>query len=598
MAVLAPEYTWIFAITVVFAFIAAFGIGSNDMANSFGTTVGTKALTIGQVVVVAAICEFGGAVLLGAGVTSTIKSGVARIERFTASPELLMFGFMCVVIAAAFWDNFATSIGLPVSTTHTTVGATVGMTLALRGKGAVIWSMHKDEFPFISGMVAVLLSWVVSPIVAGGFTIILFLLVRHLILRRDNPVQKAMIGLPILVGGTFWLVTSFIIETGAKNKTWADRGKAFPIWVGAVCGTGIAIIFAIAIMPIIRKRVMQEQDIKDQAAADAEAAGVAPAKGGYEEKEDSWWTKNVSSKVPEGIRESKISKALFNGVNQDVHEIQKTDERVMALDANAEKFDTRTEGLFRYLQVFSACSMSFAHGANDVANAMGPLSAVYTIWQTGTVGKNSPVDTWILVLGGAGIVLGLATFGYKILRVLGVEAVKLTNARGFCAELGTAITVVIASRYGLPVSTTQCICGALLGVGLIEGVKGVNWYMFLRTFCGWLLTIVVAGFISAGLVAFGAYAPQKQGLDQVQTAAATLNSSSTAMLNMLYAANGPAANAFTTTLDGLNSTFYSTFMAKDKDVSQMANITGTILNQFNTSLAYNPFSQTAGLLVP
>jgi sodium-dependent phosphate transporter len=254
------------------------------------------------------------------------------------------------------------------------------------------------------------------------------------------------------------------------------------------------------------------------------------------------------SRVGKILFKNPVSRAVTHGATYDVHNI--LDEKhndfnntVAKMWEHAEVFDYKAERVFRYLQVFSACVMSFAHGSNDVANAVGPYAAVYNIWSTGTVSSNSTVPTWILVLGGVGIVCGLATYGYKIMRVLGVKSVKLTNSRGFCVELATAITVIVASRYGLPVSTTQSLCGAVLAVGLFEGAKGVNWLMFARIFCGWALTLVVAGFLAGGLTAFGAYAPNKFASDDFVIVDKYLLNTTSAILRDINSSSVAGANS-------------------------------------------------------
>ncbi len=196
---------------------------------------------------------------------------------------------------------------------------------------------------------------------------------------------------------------------------------------------------------------------------------------------DKWATKIKESRFGKWFVSSKWTKWIAKGLFYDVHDAVKTDERVIAVWQNAETFDFKTERLYRYLQVFSASAMAFAHGSNDVANAMGPFSAVYYTWDTSSVpSSKTPVPEWILAIGGAGIVCGLAIYGYRIMRVLGVKAVKLTNARGFVVETCTSLVVVIASRFGLPVSTTQVVCGAIVSMGIWEGRKGVNWWIALR----------------------------------------------------------------------------------------------------------------------
>ncbi len=249
----------------------------------------------------------------------------------------------------------------------------------------------------------------------------------------------------------------------------------------------------------------------------------------------------------------------------DVHECVRNDVKVAQVWANAEVFDYKTERLYRYLQVFSAMSMSFAHGSNDVANAMGPLAAIYYTWENGAVpGSKSPVPSWILALGGAGICLGLATYGYKIMRVLGVKSVKLTNSRGFVCEWSTALIVVLASRWGLPVSTTQIVSGAILSIGLWEGRRGVNWRVAGKIFFGWLITCVVAAGVSALITALGVFTPNMPQTKDILTGSNVSNIESAFQLAKLNKSAVVANNAtlqkavanLTATLKQLNSTYY------------------------------------------
>jgi sodium-dependent phosphate transporter len=591
------EYTWIFALTVIFSFGTAIGIGANDMANSFATTVGAKALTLGQVVILAGICEFLGAVLLGAGVTSTIKSGVADIKKFQDTPTLLMYGFMCVSLSSAIWDNTATFFSLPVSMTHTTVGATVGMALAL-DSGGVIWSRSKDEFPYITGMLPIFLSWIVSPVMCAIITVILFFFIRMFILRSPHGFMRAFYFLPVLVGGIFWLIVSFIIQTGAKNDTWTDRGDGFATYVGAIFGAAAFIITLAVVMPLLRKRIFAAADrvdsmheqYKDDPEALQKAMDVQAADTPFQ---------RMKARIPDSIRNNAVTRLLFMNVNVDVHDVTRTDAHTMAVHAHAETFDPKVESLFRYLQVFSAAVMSFTHGANDVANAMGPFAAVYSIWNSGSISSSVDVQEWILVIGGIGIVVGLAFFSARVIRTLGVRVCKLTNARGFCAELATAITVAIASRYGLPISTTQTITGGLLAIGLFEGLKGVNWRAVALVFTGWLLTLFVACGLGAMFTALGVNSPERRAVNSQLAFKEQYNVTNTAILDQLYAAAaGPANAAVVTTLNSLNETFYTAWQPDQPDFSDLLSVNADIFSQFNSSLAYNPFTQTAGTLAP
>lgn len=602
---------------------------AQKQANSFATTVASRALTLGKVVILAGIMEFAGAVLLGAGVTSTIKSGIARLSVFQAVPDVAMFGFLAVSVTTAFWDNTASYLALPVSMTHTTVGATVGMSLALFGGGAVIWSEDKDEFPYIGGMVPIFLSWVISPIMCGLITVILFGTIRQFVLRSEHSFARAFYVLPFMVFGTAWLITSFIIQTGAKNDTWDDRGDGFAAWVGAVCGIGSGLFTLFIIMPRLKKRILDQEHVDSLAnvghessitdkdmtkdpesgngeSSDGEKVEAAPKLSHaelhalkYAAKDKPWKEKTLWEK----IEFNPVSNILLHNVRQDIHSVADNDDHVKMVHDNAEVFDAKSESLFRYLQVFSACVMSFTHGANDVSNAMGPFAAIYQIWKSGEVPKSAPTPEWVLVIGGVGISVGLAVFGWRIIQILGVKTVKITNVRGFCAELATGITVAVASRYGLPVSTTMTITGGLLGVGMLEGLKGINYRVMLRIFSGWILTLFVACGVAAGVVAFGSYAPYKPGSVAIADSSEVFNATNTAMLAQMQAALNAASNAadadsIQQTIASLNSTFYEIFGPTVKSIDDMVNNNAAILGEFNATLAWNPFEQTPGLLVP
>lgn len=648
MAVLS-EYTWIFALAVVFAFFAAFGIGANDLANSFGSSVGTKALRMWQAVLIAAVCEFSGALLLGAGVTDTIKSGIANPQSFAATPAVFMYGFFAVIIAAAFWDNMACQLELPVSTTHTTVGATIGFALAAEGGSAVIWSASKSTFPYFKGVAAIFTSWVVSPLAAFVFVAIVFGLLRALVLRRKNCFQITFWLMPLFTGVVLGTIAGFIIQTGGKNGTWDDLSDVTVLWISVCCAVGSALFTLVFFMPFLKKTAIRDEaalqariaalqaakdasdgtvkgdDLKgsegsdvvgDDAVAvdmhaDKAAAGAVPppaanarhhgTTAGVDPEvlrkammdvdmanasgED--WTDKVAAKYHAWVRESKVgqaifknrvSKALAHSLFYDVHTVVAQDETVAAVWAHAEVFDYKTERMFRYLQVFSAAAMSFAHGSNDVANAMGPLSAVYYTWINGKVPpKQVEVQFWILALGGVGISVGLATFGYKIMRVLGVKAVKLTNVRGFVCEWVTTLIVVIASRYGLPISSTQVITGAIMSMGLMEGAKGLNWRLTFKVFGGWVLTLFVACGVSAAITAFGVYSPNKSADQDAYTSTNTINSQTYAQIQQLNSTS--ASNE----VAGWNSTLTSLWKPT-RNVVGTANLQAEVFSSFNSTV--------------
>lgn len=560
------EYTWIFVLSIIVAFFVAFGIGANDLANSFGSSVGTKAIKMWQAVIIAGFCEFLGAFFLGASVTDTVKSGVVNVSQFKNVPGLFMYGFFAAMCAAAFWDNFACYLEFPVSTTHTTIGAIMGMALVIGGGDGVTWWQSRDSFPYVRGFVVIVLAWIVSPICAFIAVSIVFLLLRWLVLRSKHSFVLSFWLLPVMVGFVMGLITGFIIQVGGKNGTWDSLSDGETAWISATVAGGTALITLVIVMPLLKKNAIKaeqrlqariatlqsEKDIKDAAGAEEgkakeldsdsdskEAADSAkpntamPAMKGTGEYADidpelfaracydidvvneedvvsRWSSRFANTKFSKFMMTSKWTKWLTKGLFYDVHDAVKNDKEVIKVWQNAETFDFKTERLYRYLQVFSASAMAFAHGSNDVANAMGPFAAVYYTWDNSAVpGSKTTVPAWILALGGVGIVCGLAIYGYRIMRVLGVKAVKLTNSRGFVVETCTALVVVLASRFGLPVSTTQVVCGAILSMGVWEGRNGVNWWVAVRIFAGWVITVFISCGVSALITALGVFTPNK-----------------------------------------------------------------------------------------
>ena len=443
-------YTWVFALSCIFSFACAFGIGANDVANAFASSVGAKALTMPQALIVAAFCEFGGAVLLGASVTDTIKGGIAKPETFANTPDLFLWGFFSVMVAAAFWDNFACHAHLPVSTTHTTVGATIGMALAIYGGGAVTWFSKKSEFPYIGGITPIVLSWIVSPVLAGFFVVVSFGLLRLFVLRSPKSFDRSLFVFPACTFLVFFTLTVFIIQTYLKNKLKLKTDKlpggleGKSVWIGALVGLAAAVAFGLVSFLYLKPKILAQEEQMNSRAAEIKAraaelgaanAGKAGAEGAgkasseaelraqavadidaanfetpsaFSQKVSAAWNNFRATRIGDLLTNNVVSRTISYGANYKVHDHIETDDRVAELWAKAEVFDFKTERLFRYLQVFTACAMSFAHGSNDVANAMGPFAAVYSTWINGkTPGKESVVQPWILALGGAGIVTGL-----------------------------------------------------------------------------------------------------------------------------------------------------------------------------------------------
>jgi len=432
------DYVWIVVIGSFLAFFTAFGIGANDVANAFATSVGAKAITITQAVFIASIFEFAGAVLLGSQVTDTVRKKIADREAFEDDPEVLMYGMLCVLAATGIWLTLASYLELPVSTTHSVIGGIIGMALTFKGSDAVVWyefDDSKDALSKFKGVVPVIASWIISPFLSGCFSVILFFGVRLLILRQTDSERRAYVFFPLLVGLTVAINSYFIIYKGFSREI---KGKELQDHLGdwthlVAWGLGLlsAAIVAIAVVPRLKEKIdTKRQDRIETKNAEEGAAGkdtpaVAAQEGG----------------------EAKAWKAA-NIFNHDVHAVVEKDNTVYEIHEASEKFDHDTEEVFKYLQVFTAMCDSFAHGANDVANSIGPFASIFMIYKKESAASKAAVPEWILVLGGAGIVVGLATYGYNIIRAIGVKLIKVTASRGFSIELGAAIVIILGSQYG------------------------------------------------------------------------------------------------------------------------------------------------------
>ena len=398
--------TLLIILAAAFGFFMAWGVGANDVANAMGTSVGSKALTIKQAILIAMVFEFAGAYLAGGEVTSTIRKGIVDAEVFKDSPDLLVFGMLSALLAAGTWLMIASFMGWPVSTTHSIVGAIVGFAAVGVSTDAVNWTK-------VSTIVA---SWVVSPVIAGTISFAIFRSVQHLILIQDDPFSKAKQYAPMYMFAVGFLMAMVTILKGLKH-VFKDIGISMTFGESIVWAMMFGIFLAIV--------------------------------GSY-----------LLSKV---------------GRNEELEASNRF--------ANVER-------VFAVLMIFTACSMAFAHGSNDVANAVGPLAAVVNVVSSGgDIAAKSVMPTWILLLGGAGIVFGLATYGYKVMGTIGRKITELTPSRGFAAELGAAATVVFASGTGLPISTTHTLVGAVLGVGLARGIGALNLRMIGAIFLSWVVTL-------------------------------------------------------------------------------------------------------------
>lgn len=394
------QYVYI-GLAAVFGLFMAWGIGANDVANAMATSVGSKALTIKQAILVAAVFEFLGAVLAGGAVTSTIRKGIVDADLLAGTPELLVYGMLAALLAAGTWLLIASRQGWPVSTTHSIVGAIVGFAAVGIGVDAVQWGK----------VGTIVMSWVISPLTAGFIAYLIYRSVQRLILSQEDPLARARRYVPVYIFFAAFTITLVTILKGLAH-------------VGLTISIRDSYILAIVI-----------------------AAGIAL-----------------------------LGSVFINRIKPDPK-------------AEKKQHFVTVEKVFGVLMVVTACGMAFAHGSNDVANAIGPLAAVITVAQTGAIASKSALPTWVLMLGGGGIVIGLATYGRHVIATVGRKITQLTPSRGFAAELAAATTIVIASGTGIPISTTHTLVGAVLGVGMARGIEAIDLRVVGRILVSWVVTI-------------------------------------------------------------------------------------------------------------
>lgn len=399
------------------AFYVAWNLGANDVANAMGTSVGSKAVTLKQALIIAGVLEFTGAVLFGHEVTETLATKIANPALFAATPQIFVTGMVTVLISCGVWLQIATSRGLPVSSSHAVVGAIAGFSWVALGVDAIDWSSIK----------LITIGWILTPLISGAIAALFYSQIKHWILDQPNQLVQLQEWIPwlsTLLLGIFGVIvlpslteplTNFVIELGFTIPAYD-----IPLLMGAVATVGLTII--------------------------------------------SW---------------RQLGKMGGDG---------------------GELLPNPVERLFARFQLLSACFVAFAHGSNDVGNAIAPLAAIVYINRTGSVPTDGiTIPIWILILGGAGIVGGLAVWGKKVIATIGENIIALQPSSGFCAELATATTILIASRLGLPVSTSHALVGGVVGIGLVQNINSIKFQTLKGIAAAWLITIPVSAILSAAL---------------------------------------------------------------------------------------------------
>jgi sodium-dependent phosphate transporter len=485
------DYLWIFILALFFAFFMAWGIGANDVANSFASSVGSKSLTLKQAVIIATIVEFLGCVTMGASVTDTVRKGIIDGAYFKDNPEVLMLGMLSALLGAGLWLCLCSFLGSPVSTTHSIIGSLIGVSLACNPESLNAWKIF-----------LVVLSWFASPLCSGILAAGLYLIVRAVILRSESPVERGLKFFPLLLYFTFLIVCLYTVFKNPQTelKEWRKDNAGPAVGVAF----GMALLMTVGVYAATIKSLKKGIDAtSDEPVADKGAAAVTPGEPAAEENE----------KAP-------VAGGGW-GWNKDLEaEAAKEDTNVAGLQ-DAERFTPKTEKLFAFLQVICASFGALAHGANDCANAVGPLAAIAGIYDEGEISSKVDVPIWILILGGVGISVGLLTYGYNVIKAIGMKLIKVTPSRGFAIEIGAFLVVIIGTNLGIPLSTTHCKVGATVAVGMCESnglkntKKGVNWRLMGKVGAMWVLTLVFASVISSSMFAIltASFHPMTKPLD-------------------------------------------------------------------------------------
>ncbi|RWS16471.1 Phosphate transporter domain containing protein-like protein [Dinothrombium tinctorium] len=416
---------WIVIIAYVVAFIQAFGIGANDVANSFGTSVGSKALTLRQAFILATIFEILGALLLGYNVSDTIRKGVFDLREYDGESRLLMFGYLAALISGAYFNIAATFFRLPISGTHSIIGSIAGFTLIAKGTKRIKY--------LTIGKIVV--SWFLSPLLSGFISLIIFFFIKKYILTKERPLEPGLRLLPFFYGLLIFVNAFSIIYKGPK----AFKFDLVPLWAAILISFGVAIVVATIVKFLVVPR--QRAEIENKRKSEQEKA-----KG---------------------------------------------------LEGEEEKLEIAH--LFKYLQIITACFEAFAHGANDVSNAIGPLIAIVLIWKEGNVHQEGESPYYLMIFGGLGISAGLWIWGRKVIQTIGEDLTKVLPSSGFTIEFGSATTVLLASKIGLPISTTHCEVGSVVIVGLATSgkKKPVDWRLLSSIVFAWILTVPLSALFSA-----------------------------------------------------------------------------------------------------
>ncbi|XP_025990312.1 sodium-dependent phosphate transporter 1-A [Solenopsis invicta] len=481
---------WIVVVGFLVAFVLAFGIGANDVANSFGTSVGAGVLTIFQACALATVFEIAGAVLIGYKVSDTMRKGILDVSLYEGHEKELMLGALSSLAGSGIWLLFATALRLPISGTHSIVGATVGFSLVCRGTAGVRWI----------ALANIAASWFASPILSGIVSASIFWLLRKSVLQSNKPFEQGLHILPVVYGLTVAVNIMSIVLDGPKLLMMDKMPWWVSLIVALVAGKFVAMIVYVYVVPRQRARILLAPNGSEEKAATTTH---------FNQENNETTALSVISEVPCGSGNGNAKADLAPKLRGNTSEspllmtAQVAEaENVQMNGIEDDEEQPEVSRLFAFLQVLTATFGSFAHGGNDVSNAIGPLIGLWAVYAEGSARQEAETPIPILLYGGLGISTGLWVWGRRVIRTLGQDLARITPITGFTIEVGAAVTVLLASKVGLPVSTTHCKVGSVVCVGWASrGGEGVSWKLFRNIAFAWLITVPMAGCLSAGCMA-------------------------------------------------------------------------------------------------
>jgi PiT family inorganic phosphate transporter len=450
---------------LIIGFYMAWNIGANDVSNAMGTSVGSGALTIRRAVLLAAVFEFSGAFFVGSNVAETMQRGLIDTSLFLTDPMMLILGMCGALLGTSVWLQIASYFGWPVSTTHAIVGAILGFGALAGGMDAILWG---EVFSIAT-------SWVLSPFMSGIISYLIFSILQRKILYAMSPVDATRKFMPLLIAIVFGSFSLSLLLNGLENLH-------LQMHFITVFGISLLVALVAAALAFLYYRRL----IPDRVACNINVPST-----------------NAVISLDKALKHlQRVQVSTYNDTHETVGKLVDQMRHLSTKLRQETGFTARTsdfqivEKMFIFLQVLSACFVAFAHGANDVANAVGPIAAVLDLLKNGTISETTIVPSWLLALGGLGIVIGLATWGWRVILTIGKKITELTPTRGFCAEFGAATTILLASKLGLPVSTTHCLVGAVLGVGLARGIRAINLNTLKEIVLSWVITIPMSALMS------------------------------------------------------------------------------------------------------